>query len=165
MRVRESLIKLVATCAIVVLQGNATAAQACADHGSNVLIVHESSTIRRIVRNLLNEIGYARSSEAADPAQAYSMFQQTRYDLVLSGLNFSPLSGMSLLQRIRSDEHMGQTPFVMIISSGPKPEDLRAIAQVNGTNRGGPIAVLTTPFNGDKLGSKLSYVCNFAPAP
>ena len=79
-----------------------------------ILIVDDYNTMIRIMRNLLRQLGFTNIDEACDGRTALAKMQSKEYALVISDASMSPMTGMEFLQRVRADERIAQTPFVMV---------------------------------------------------
>lgn len=115
------------------------------------LIVDDFSTMRRIVRNLLKEIGYSNAEEAEDGAVALSMLKATKYDFVVSDINMPNMNGFELLKRIRAEESMKGIPVLMVTAEAKK-EDIVAAAQ------GGANGYIVKPFTKATLEEKVQKI-------
>ncbi len=81
-----------------------------------ILLVDDFSTMRRIIKNLLKQIGYENIEEAEDGAQAYSKLKSGEFDFIICDLEMPNMNGLELLSRIRSEIQFKDSPFLMIIS-------------------------------------------------
>jgi two-component system chemotaxis response regulator CheY len=98
------------------------------------LVVDDFATMRRIVRNLLAELGFRQVEEASDGRMALEMLRQGGYDFVISDINMPRLGGYELLQQIRADAAMQSLPVLLITSEASKDDVLQAIRLgANGT--------------------------------
>ena len=79
-----------------------------------VLVVDDYKTMIRIIRNLLKQLGFTNVDEAKDGAEAFDLMQKRRYGLVISDWNMEPMTGYELLKKVRSDESLQKTPFIMM---------------------------------------------------
>ncbi|MGA8819963.1 MAG: response regulator, partial [Xanthobacteraceae bacterium] len=80
------------------------------DPSMPVLVVDDYSTMIRIIRNLLRQIGFADVDDANNGAAALDKMRAKRYGLVISDWNMEPMTGYDLLQQVRSDPGFGNTP-------------------------------------------------------
>jgi len=78
-----------------------------------VLVVDDYSTMVRIIRNLLRQLGFADVDDAPDGAAALAKMHAKRYGLVISDWNTEPMTGFDLLRQVRGDPELGETPFIM----------------------------------------------------
>ena len=116
-----------------------------------VLVVDDYSTMVRIIRNLLRQLGFVDIDEAADGSSALAKMQSKRYGLVISDWNMEPMSGFDLLREVRSDPRIGETPFIMVTAES-KTENVIA-ARKAGVNN-----YIVKPFNAQTLKSKIEAV-------
>ncbi len=121
------------------------------------LIVDDFSTMRRIVRNLLKEIGYHNAEEAEDGAVALSMLKATKYDFVVSDINMPNMNGFELLKNIRAEEGLKTIPVLMVTAEAKK-EDIVLAAQ-NGAS-----GYIVKPFTKATLEEKVQKILQKAAA-
>jgi two-component system chemotaxis response regulator CheY len=117
----------------------------------NVLVIDDYKTMIRIVRNLLEQLGFTNIDEALDGPTALEMIQQKSYGLILSDWNMSPMTGYELLQAVRGAERTKSVPFVMVTAEA-KTENVIA-ARKAGVNN-----YIIKPFNLAVLKQKLTAV-------
>jgi two-component system chemotaxis response regulator CheY len=91
------------------------------DLATPILVVDDYSTMRRILRNLLKQLGFENVDEAPDGPEAISLMHKRKYGLVISDWNMEPMTGLDLLRTVRSDERLARTPF-MLVTAAEKPE-------------------------------------------
>ena len=116
-----------------------------------ILVVDDYATMRRIVRNLLSQIGHLDVEEAGDGIVALQKLRETQFGLVISDWNMEPMTGYELLRHVRADDHLRTTPFIMVTAES-KTENVIA-AKKAGVNN-----YIVKPFNADTLRSKISAV-------
>jgi two-component system chemotaxis response regulator CheY len=121
------------------------------------LIVDDFSTMRRIVRNLLREIGFANAEEAEDGAVALNMLKASKFDFVVSDINMPNMSGFELLKSIRADDALKTTP-VLIVTAEAKKEDIVLAAQT------GANGYIVKPFTKATLEEKVQKILQKAAA-
>ena len=92
------------------------------------LIVDDFSTMRRIVRGLLKEIGYNNCEEAEDGVEALSMLKASKFDFVVSDINMPNMTGFELLKAIKEDPNLKHLPVLMVTAEARK-EDIVLAAQ------------------------------------
>ena len=92
------------------------------------LIVDDFSTMRRIVRNLLKESGYAEADEAEDGVAALHKLRNSKFDFVVSDINMPNMNGFQLLAEIKKDDTLKHLPVLMVTAEARK-EDIVAAAQ------------------------------------
>ncbi len=115
------------------------------------LIVDDFSTMRRIVRNLLKEIGYNNADEAEDGAVALSKLKAGGFDFVVSDLNMPNMNGFELLRAIRGDAALKTLP-VLLVTAEAKKEDIVTAAQ------SGASGYIVKPFTKATLEEKLNKI-------
>lgn len=115
------------------------------------LIVDDFSTMRRIVRNLLKEIGYSNAEEAEDGVVALNMLRSTKFDFVVSDINMPNMDGFALLKQVRADENLKSIPFLMVTAEAKK-EDIVNAAQ-SGAN-----GYIVKPFTKATLEEKVAKI-------
>ena len=116
-----------------------------------ILVVDDYKTMIRIIRNLLKQIGFENVDEASDGQEAYEKMQKNKYGLVISDWNMEPMTGYELLQKVRADESMKATPFIMVTAES-KTENVVA------AKRAGVNNYIVKPFNAGTLEAKMSAV-------
>ncbi|MFM8799015.1 MAG: response regulator [Tagaea sp.] len=117
----------------------------------NVLIVDDYKTMLRIVKNLLNQIGFSNVDEAADGSEALAKAQQKEYGLIISDWNMQPMTGLQLLQAVRADAKLKHIPFIMVTAES-KTENVIAAKQAGVNN------YIVKPFNAAVLKGKIATV-------
>jgi two-component system chemotaxis response regulator CheY len=115
------------------------------------LIVDDFSTMRRILRNLLKEIGYNNAEEAEDGVAALNLLRSGKFDFVVSDINMPNMDGFALLKSIRADEKLKSIPFLMVTAEAKK-EDIVNAAQ-NGAN-----GYIVKPFTKATLEEKVQKI-------
>ena len=90
------------------------------------LIVDDFSTMRRIVRGLLKEIGYSNIEEAEDGAVALNMLRRGKFDFVVSDINMPNMNGFELLGAIKQDPDLRHLPVLMVTAEARKENIVRA---------------------------------------
>lgn len=121
------------------------------DLSMSVLVVDDYKTMIRIIQNLLRQIGFQNVDEASDGADAYQKMRANRYGLVISDWNMEPITGYELLVKVRSDEQLRRTPFILITAES-KTENVMA-AKKAGVNN-----YIVKPFNAATLKQKIVSV-------
>lgn len=116
-----------------------------------VLIVDDFSTMRRIIRNILKEIGHADADEAEDGAIALQKLRASKFDFVVSDINMPNMTGFELLKAIRADESLKSLPVLMVTAEARK-EDIVLAAQ------SGASGYIVKPFNKATLEEKVQKI-------
>lgn len=118
----------------------------------NVLIVDDYSTMLRIIKNLLKQLGFNNVDEATDGTMALEKVKIKQYGLVISDWNMEPMTGLQLLKEIRgSGEAYANVPFIMVTAES-KTENVVAAKQAGVNN------YIVKPFNAETLKTKMSSV-------
>jgi two-component system chemotaxis response regulator CheY len=115
------------------------------------LIVDDFSTMRRIVRGLLKEIGYVDADEAEDGVAALQKLRNGRFNFVVSDINMPNMNGFQLLKEIKSDEKLKHLPVLMVTAEARK-EDIVLAAQ------SGAAGYIVKPFTKATLEDKLTHI-------
>ena len=121
------------------------------DMNMPVLIVDDYKTMLRIIRNLLKQLGFTNVDEATDGSTALRLLRQKDFGLVISDWNMEPMTGLQLLQEVRSDDKLKSLPFVMVTAES-KTENVVAAKEAGVSN------YIVKPFNAATLKTKLSTV-------
>ena len=121
------------------------------DKNISILIVDDFSTMRRIVRNLLREIGFTNFDEAEDGVQALQKLHGRPFDFVVSDWNMPNMQGIDLLRAIRADGQLRHIPVLMVTAEAKRENILEAAqAGVNG--------YIVKPFTAETLREKLDAI-------
>ena len=116
-----------------------------------ILVVDDFSTMRRIIRNLLKEIGYEDIEEAEDGQQAFNNLKLMTFDFVVTDINMPNTNGFQLLSAIKKDPALAALPVLMVTAEARK-EDIVAAAQ------GGAAGYIVKPFTKATLEDKLKMI-------
>ncbi len=126
------------------------------DKNTKILIVDDFSTMRRIISNLLNELGYKRITEAEDGITALSLLNSDRFDFVITDCNIPGMQGIELLNSMRKDKRLANIPVLMIFAEQKRGKIVEAAkAGVNG--------YIVKPFTGVTLNQKLEKIWSRSP--
>ncbi len=115
------------------------------------LIVDDFSTMRRIVRNLLKEIGYTNADEAEDGQVALAKLRNGKFEFVVSDINMPNMNGFELLTQIKSDAALKHLPVLMVTAEAKK-EDIVTAAQA------GASGYIVKPFTKATLEEKVNKI-------
>ena len=115
------------------------------------LIVDDFSTMRRIIRGLLKEMGCNNAEEAEDGVVALNMLRQGKFDFVVSDINMPNMNGFELLKAIKSDDTLKHLPVLMVTAEARK-EDIVLAAQT------GASGYIVKPFTKATLEEKLQKI-------
>jgi two-component system chemotaxis response regulator CheY len=115
------------------------------------LVVDDFSTMRRIIRNLLKEVGYTNVEEAEDGQVALAKLRSAAFEFVVSDLNMPNMNGFELLREIRADDKLKSLP-VLLVTAEAKKEDIVTAAQI------GASGYIVKPFTKATLEEKLAKI-------
>jgi two-component system chemotaxis response regulator CheY len=115
------------------------------------LIVDDFSTMRRIVRGLLKEIGYHNADEAEDGSVALNMLKNAKYDFVVSDINMPVMNGFELLSAVKADDALKHLPVLMVTAEARKEDIVRAA-------KDGAAGYIVKPFTKATLEEKVQKI-------
>lgn len=116
-----------------------------------ILIVDDFSTMRRIVKNLLRDLGFTNTSEADDGLTALPMLQTGKYDFLVTDWNMPGMQGIDLLKAVRADANLASLPVLMVTAESKKEQIVEAAqAGVNG--------YVVKPFTAATLKEKIDKI-------
>lgn len=115
------------------------------------LVVDDFSTMRRIVRGLLKEMGCNNAEEAEDGAIALGMLKANKFDFVVSDINMPNLNGFGLLEAIKADDSLKHIPVLMVTAEARKEDIVRAA-------QGGAAGYIVKPFTKATLEEKVQKI-------
>ena len=121
------------------------------DGNTPILVVDDYKTMLRIVRNLLQQLGFADVDEAADGHAALVNLKQKPFGLVISDWNMQPMNGLDLLRAVRADAALRHLPFIMITAES-RAENLLAAQEAGASD------YIIKPFNAETLRTKIQSV-------
>lgn len=115
------------------------------------LVVDDFSTMRRIVKNLLHDLGYKNVAEADDGSTALPMLKSGDFDFIITDWNMPTLPGLALLKAVRSDPKLARLPVLMVTAEA-KREQIVEAAQA------GVSGYIIKPFTAQTLSEKLAKI-------
>lgn len=116
-----------------------------------ILIVDDFSTMRRIIKNLLRDLGFNNTQEADDGNTALPMLQQGQFDFLVTDWNMPGMTGIDLLKAVRSDAKLASLPVLMVTAEAKKEQIIEAAqAGVNG--------YIVKPFTAVTLKEKIDKI-------
>lgn len=118
---------------------------------TKILVVDDFSTMRRIIKNLLRQIGFNNIEEADDGSTALQKLRSDPVDLVISDWNMPKMTGLDLLKAIRGDAQLKKIPVLMVTAEAKKENIVEAVQA--GVNN-----YIVKPFTADTLKAKLEKV-------
>lgn len=122
-----------------------------ADKNMRFLVVDDFSTMRRIVRNLLKDLGFMNVEEAEDGQDALNKLRASTFDFVISDWNMPNMDGLQLLTAVRADAALNKLPVLMVTAEAKK-ENIIAAAQA------GASGYVVKPFTAATLEEKLNKI-------
>ncbi len=121
------------------------------DKNMKILVVDDFSTMRRIVKNLLRELGFTNTAEADDGSTALPMLKNGNYDFVVTDWNMPNMEGIELLRNIRADPSLAKLPVLMVTAEAKREQIIEAAeAGVNG--------YIVKPFTAETLREKIDKI-------
>ena len=125
------------------------------DKQIKILVVDDFSTMRRIIRNLLRDLGYNNTDEADDGATALPMLQSGEYDFLVTDWNMPKMTGIELLRAVRADAALAELPVLMVTAEAQRDQIVAAAeAGVDG--------YVIKPFTAAALNKKIERIFNEA---
>jgi|TARA_Y100001960_G_scaffold333703_1_gene440408 two-component system chemotaxis response regulator CheY len=121
------------------------------DKNMRILVVDDFHTMRRIVINLLKQLGFSNVVEASDGREALDKVHSDKIDLVVSDWNMPNMTGIDFLKELRADEKYKTLPFIMVTAEGKKENVIAAV-------HAGVSNYVVKPFNAATLKEKLIKV-------
>ncbi len=121
------------------------------DKNMKILIVDDFSTMRRIIKNLLRDLGFNNTSEADDGLTALPMLQSGNFDFLVTDWNMPGMQGIDLLKAVRADERLCKLPVLMVTAEAKREQIVEAAqAGVNG--------YIVKPFTAGTLKEKIDKI-------
>ena len=97
------------------------------------LVVDDFSTMRRIIKNLLNDLGYSNITEADDGNSALPLLKNGQFDFLITDWNMPGMAGLDLVKHVRADVRLGKMPVLMLTAEAKREQIVEAVqAGVNG---------------------------------
>ncbi len=121
------------------------------NHGMKILIVDDFSTMRRIIKNLLRDLGFNNTHEADDGNTAWPMLKSDSFDFLITDWNMPGMQGIDLLRAVRADPELASLPVLLVTAEARRDQIvLAAEAGVNG--------YIVKPFTAQTLKEKLDKI-------
>ena len=121
------------------------------DKGMKILIVDDFSTMRRIIKNLLRELGFNNTMEADDGSTALPMLKSGNFDFLVTDWNMPNMEGIELLRQVRADPALKSLPVLMVTAEAKRDQIVEAAqAGVNG--------YIVKPFTAETLKEKIDKI-------
>lgn len=128
------------------------------DQNMKILVVDDFSTMRRIIKNILREIGYNNVDEADDGSTALEKLKGGNFDFVVTDWNMPNMPGIDLLKAIRADEKLKATPVLMVTAEAAKENVVTAVQA--GVNN-----YIVKPFTAAALKERIDLILEKMKAP
>lgn len=121
------------------------------DKNTKILVVDDFSTMRRIIKNLLRDLGYTNTHEADDGSTALPMLQTGTYEFLITDWNMPGMQGIDLLKAVRADPNLATLPVLMVTAESKREQIVEAAqAGVNG--------YIVKPFTAQTLKEKIDKI-------
>lgn len=121
------------------------------DKDMPVLVVDDYKTMLRILRNLLQQLGFTNVDEATDGKTALQKLREKEFSFIISDWNMEPMTGLELLKAVRADKDLQHIPFIMVTAES-KSENVIAAKEAGVSN------YIVKPFTAETLRSKMVSV-------
>ena len=116
-----------------------------------VLIVDDFSTMRRIIKNILRQLGFNNNLEADDGTSAWEVLNRDQIDFIISDWNMPQMTGIELLRKVRASEEFADLPFLMVTAEAQQENIIEAV-QAKVSN------YIVKPFTAETLGQKINKI-------
>lgn len=123
------------------------------DTSIKVLVVDDFATMRRILKNILKQLGFVNITEADDGTTALEELKKNNYDLIISDWNMPKMTGLDLLKQVRSDDALKEIPFLMVTAEAQKQNVIEAV-------QAGVSNYVVKPFTAEAISDKLKKILN-----
>ncbi|MBF0353398.1 MAG: chemotaxis response regulator CheY [SAR324 cluster bacterium] len=122
-----------------------------ADKEMNILVVDDFSTMRRIVKNILRQLGFNNIVEADDGTTAMAKLKSEKIDFVITDWNMPKMTGMELLKEIRGDANLKNIPVLMVTAEALQENIIAAV-------KAGVSNYIVKPFDAKTLSDKIAKI-------
>lgn len=116
-----------------------------------ILVVDDFSTMRRIIKNILRQLGFNNIIEADDGSSAWETLNKDKIDFIISDWNMPKMPGIELLRKVRSSEEFADLPFLMVTAEAQQENIIEAV-QAKVSN------YIVKPFTAETLGQKIDKI-------
>ncbi len=121
------------------------------DPNMRVLVVDDFSTMRRIIKNILRQLGFNNVVEADDGTTAWDVLNKDKIDFVISDWNMPQMTGIELLRKVRSSEEFADMPFLMVTAEAQQENIIEAV-QAKVSN------YIVKPFTAEVMKQKIDKI-------
>lgn len=123
------------------------------DKNMKILVVDDFSTMRRIVKNILRQLGFNNIVEADDGTTAVGILEREKIDFIVSDWNMPQMTGIELLRHVRQTDELKDIPFLMVTAEAQQENIIEAVkAKVSN--------YIVKPFTADTLQEKIEKIFN-----
>jgi two-component system chemotaxis response regulator CheY len=116
-----------------------------------ILIVDDFSTMRKIIKNILRQLGFENIVEADDGTTAWDVLNKDNIEFIVSDWNMPKMTGIELLRKVRASEEYADTPFLMVTAEAQQENIIEAV-QAKVSN------YIVKPFTPETLGEKIAKI-------
>lgn len=121
------------------------------DPNMRVLVVDDFSTMRRIIKNILRQLGFVHIVEADDGTTAWDILNKDKIDFIVSDWNMPQMTGIDLLRKVRASDEFADLPFLMVTAEAQQ-ENIIEAAQAKVSN------YIVKPFTAETLKQKIDKI-------
>ena len=116
-----------------------------------ILVVDDFSTMRRIIKNILRQLGFNNVVEADDGTTAWEVLNKDKIDFIVSDWNMPKMTGIDLLRKVRASEEFGDLPFLMVTAEAQQENIIEAV-QAKVSN------YIVKPFTAETMKQKIDKI-------
>ncbi len=120
---------------------------------AKILVVDDFATMRRIIKNILKQLGYTNVDEADDGSTGLAKLKASKFDFVITDWNMPNMSGLELIKAIRGDDALKETPILMVTAEAMKENIIEAVK--SGVNN-----YVVKPFTAEVMKEKMDKIFN-----
>ena len=121
------------------------------DKNMKILVVDDFATMRKVIKNLLRQVGYENIAEAEDGVTALEVLKSHKIDFIISDWNMPNMNGLEFLKAVRADGELSSLPFLMVTAEALKDNVVLAI-------KAGVSNYIVKPFTADVLNEKIEKI-------
>ncbi len=122
-----------------------------ADKGMNILVVDDFNTMRRIIRNILKQLGFDNCSEAENGQRALEVLKKDKFDFVVTDWNMPVMTGLELLKGIKADPELKHIPVMMVTAEAQQQNIVEAV-------KAGASNYIVKPFTAEVMEEKINKI-------
>ncbi|MBW2599305.1 MAG: response regulator [Deltaproteobacteria bacterium] len=121
------------------------------DKNMKILVVDDFATMRKVIKNLLKQVGYINIVEADDGVAALRILKSQKMDFIISDWNMPNMNGLEFLKAVRADNELSGLPFLMVTAEGLKENVVLAV-------KAGVSNYIVKPFTAEVLNEKIGKI-------